>query len=105
MTGVRVALDTNVAVAILNGSPHAIARYDAEGPFSLSTTVVGELLFGALNSGLAAANILRYEEFISRAVLAEADFEVARKYASVRLALKRSGRPIPENDLWIAAAC
>jgi tRNA(fMet)-specific endonuclease VapC len=24
-------------------------------------------------------------------------------YARVRVALKRKGRPIPENDIWIAA--
>jgi predicted nucleic acid-binding protein len=26
-------------------------------------------------------------------------------YARVRLALKKKGRPIPENDMWIAALC
>ena len=26
-------------------------------------------------------------------------------YARIRLALKEKGKPIPENDLWIAALC
>lgn len=26
-------------------------------------------------------------------------------YAQTRLALKRKGRPIPMNDVWIAAQC
>jgi tRNA(fMet)-specific endonuclease VapC len=35
----------------------------------------------------------------------EVTFETARRYAELRLALKRAGRPIPSNDLWIAATC
>lgn len=26
-------------------------------------------------------------------------------YSDIRLQLKRDGKPIPENDLWIAAVC
>jgi tRNA(fMet)-specific endonuclease VapC len=33
------------------------------------------------------------------------DESVAACYAKVRLDLKRRGNPIPENDIWIAAAC
>lgn len=29
----------------------------------------------------------------------------ARHYAQIRWSLKQRGKPIPENDLWIAAAC
>jgi predicted nucleic acid-binding protein len=35
-------------------------------------------------------------------VLAVTD-ETATAYAALRVALKRSGRPIPANDAWIAA--
>jgi tRNA(fMet)-specific endonuclease VapC len=30
---------------------------------------------------------------------------VAARYARVRFDLKQRGHPIPENDIWIAAAC
>ena len=33
------------------------------------------------------------------------DESVAARYARVRFDLKRQGNPIPENDIWIAAAC
>ena len=33
------------------------------------------------------------------------DDTVASRYARVRLKLKKSGNPIPENDIWIAAIC
>jgi tRNA(fMet)-specific endonuclease VapC len=31
------------------------------------------------------------------------DESIVREYARIRLALKNKGRPIPENDVWIAA--
>ncbi|MCU1258058.1 MAG: PilT protein domain protein [Bryobacterales bacterium] len=31
------------------------------------------------------------------------DEETAQQYADIRVGLKRRGRPIPANDLWIAA--
>jgi len=72
---------------------------------ALPTIVAGELLFGALNSGLQARNYTRYEAFIDGALLLCVDRDTARHYAQLRLALKRAGRPIPENDIWIAALC
>jgi len=31
--------------------------------------------------------------------------ETANHYSAIRLELKKKGRPIPENDLWIASIC
>jgi tRNA(fMet)-specific endonuclease VapC len=31
--------------------------------------------------------------------------KTAEIYARIRLQLKRKGKPIPENDIWIAAIC
>ncbi|MEE9295495.1 MAG: PIN domain-containing protein [Phycisphaerae bacterium] len=33
------------------------------------------------------------------------DVTTADVYAGVRLRLKHAGKPIPENDVWIAALC
>ncbi|HAA90566.1 MAG TPA: hypothetical protein DCE07_08400 [Peptococcaceae bacterium] len=33
------------------------------------------------------------------------DEYVAARYAALRQKLKKAGRPIPENDIWIAASC
>ena len=29
--------------------------------------------------------------------------DVARRYGEIKLQLRRKGRPIPENDIWISA--
>jgi tRNA(fMet)-specific endonuclease VapC len=34
-----------------------------------------------------------------------ATVQTAEVYARIRFELKQAGRPIPENDIWIAAIC
>lgn len=105
MNGVRVALATSIAVAILNSRPDALARFAAEPGVALASIAAGELLFGAANSGRHLANTRRYEGFISQAIVLPVTLTTARLYARLRLQLRQAGRPIPENDLWIAATC
>jgi tRNA(fMet)-specific endonuclease VapC len=71
----------------------------------LPVPVVGELRFGALNSGRPHDNIQRVEKFLAGCQVLDARTSTAEVYARVRLDLKRIGRPIPENDIWIAALC
>jgi tRNA(fMet)-specific endonuclease VapC len=61
------------------------------------------LLFGAMNSAQAASNQQRVEQLASSCRLLAPTRDTARRYAEIRLALKTKGRPIPINDLWIAA--
>ncbi len=71
----------------------------------LPTIVVGELLFGAENSSRSLQNLPRYLEFIETCQVVKLGRETAVVYARTRLALKQKGRPIPMNDVWIAAQC
>src|SRR5947208_3507057 len=105
MSGERVALDTSRAIDILNGVAGASDWVDAFDEILLPVTVIGELLFGATNSRRPDDNRRSVEDLISHCVVLSAQPETARRYADIRSLLKRKGRPIPENDLWIAAAC
>lgn len=101
----RIALDTNAVIAILNNQTeiyHLLGKYDT---ICLPVTVCGELIFGAKNSKLSARNEKKYYEFINSCELLDINFLIAESYASLRLNLKKSGKPIPENDIWIAATC
>jgi len=40
---------------------------------------------------------------LERCTVLKIGLETARHYASIRLELKASGKPIPGNDVWIAA--
>ena len=99
------ALDTSTAIRFLNGDERVVENILALPEVILPTVVVGELLFGAENSTRPLQNLLRYQEFIAACVVLPLEQETAVIYAQTRFALKRKGRPIPTNDIWIAAQC
>lgn len=65
--------------------------------------MIGEFEYGISHS----RNHRRYEEWLGSLVavsrVLEIDRETASRYAEVRSALRKKGRPIPANDAWIAA--
>jgi tRNA(fMet)-specific endonuclease VapC len=105
VTGSSIALDTSAAIAALRGDPQAVSAIQSFGSPCLPVPVLGELRFGAINSGRATENLIVIEGLASRCAVLVADAQTATVYAEVRAALKQQGRPIPENDVWIAAIC
>ena len=102
----KIALDTNIIIDVLEGDVILEKRIERNKNFlCFPIPVVGELLFGALKSRKTEWNLLRYTRFINKARIIPCDYSVAEQYSQIRLALKRQGTPVPENDLWIAACC
>ena len=101
----EIALDTSAAIRFLNGDATMTEKILALPEVTLPIVVVGELLFGANNSTRPLQNLPRYLEFISACQSVPLGRETATIYAQMRLALKQKGRPIPMNDVWIAAQC
>lgn len=66
--------------------------------------VLGELFYGALNSAHTDRNYREITKFTEYADIIPLDDIIAKRYAVVRSHLKARGRPIPENDIWIAAS-
>ena len=105
MNGSSIALDTNEAIAVLNNTGDTGRWIAAFALVQLPVPVVGELRFGALNSRRANENRERIEALVKRCRVLDVNVTTAEVYAGVRLRLKRAGKPIPENDVWIAALC
>ncbi len=101
----EIALDTSAAIRFLNGDTTITERVLVLPEMVLPMIVVGELPFGAENSTRPLQNLPRYLEFISVCEVVPLGRATATIYARTRLALKRKGRPIPMNDVWIAAQC
>jgi tRNA(fMet)-specific endonuclease VapC len=104
VSGNSIALDTSVAIAILADRAHILLA----GPdvaFLLPVPVVGELRYGALNSRRSAENLAEVERLVNRCRVLDITETTAVTYARLRVGLKAKGRPIPENDLWIASLC
>ena len=99
------AIDTNIAIDILNGNNEILRDYDKYASFYLPVTVCGELLYGALNSNNSKKNLPKYYGFISNCTILNINSAIAEQYAAIRKRLKDKGTPIPENDIWIAATC
>jgi len=97
----KIALDTDIAIKFLNGDKTIDSFLSRYSEIYLSVVVVGELIFGALNSRHAEQNLARHRKLIQRAMILEIKETTANVYAKIRLVLKRKGKPIPENDLWI----
>jgi tRNA(fMet)-specific endonuclease VapC len=105
VTGSAIALDTNAAIALLGGDATASAAIKDFQLLCLPVQVIGELQYGAINSARPKENLQAIAGLLSRATVLVADQATATMYAEIRAALKSAGRPIPENDVWIAASC
>ncbi len=103
MAGNNYLLDTNIVVAILNQEAGLEQHLIGNNAY-LSTVVLGELYYGAQNSARAADNLKKIETFMASCAFLDCDKQTAVEYSNIRLQLKVKGRPIPENDIWIAAA-
>lgn len=100
----NVLLDTNAAIGLLNGDQALTALLrTVAGAVYLPATVVGELYFGAFNSSRAAANLTKLDAFLNANSVLNSDAETSRQYGRIKFELRGAGRPIPDNDLWIAA--
>lgn len=100
---IALLFDSNAFIAWMSGDK-SLLEVAQDHPTRLFLPVIayGELAFGTRNSMRPTEN----EAALRRAL---ADFltlhtnDTAWEYAQVRLRLRARGRPIPENDIWIAA--
>ncbi len=99
----RVLLDTSIAIALLSGDQVVTERIQQHREVFLPVIALGELYLGALKSQRVDDNMARINELASVIGIRGCDAETARRYASIKNTLRVQGRPIPENDIWIAA--
>ena len=96
-------LDTNALSAFVDGDADVGEILRSQARAAIPVIVLGEFRYGIAESRHRRA----YEAWL---VTELPDFEIlaitdetAVAYAGLRVALKRSGQPIPANDAWIAA--
>jgi tRNA(fMet)-specific endonuclease VapC len=96
-------LDTNIVVAVLNGSLDLAPRREAGALLFVNTNVVGELHFGFEKSTRRDKNLEALSRLLTYCNPLPCTADTAPHYARVRRRLELRGKPIPENDVWIAA--
>jgi tRNA(fMet)-specific endonuclease VapC len=102
---VALILDTNAISAVADHDPAVVAILAHADEMSLPVLAIGEYRYGISQSRHKA----RYESWLEGLILdcrvLDVDEGTTRQYAGIRLELRTAGKPIPTNDLWIAALC
>ncbi len=102
-----LALDTNAFRAYTDNNPVISRLVDTAPEIIVPFVVIGELQFGAYYGSRTTENIARLERFClsPRVIVVYPDADTTRTYGEIAAELRRAGRPIQQNDIWIAALC
>jgi len=102
----RIILDTNFYAAFKNNDATAVNLLRRADYVGVNTVILGELLAGFRCGSREDLNRQELDDFIDspRVDVLPIDDETAEFYSQVFHELKQKGRPIPSNDLWLAAS-
>ncbi len=98
-------LDTSAYSAFKRGNLDAVAFLRKIPEILVPIIVLGELWSGFEFGRKRETNRYELDAFLSspRVSVVQITLETAERYAVIYSFLRRNGRPIPTNDLWIAA--
>lgn len=99
----RFLLDTNIVIALFADEAIVKDNLAQANEVFIPSIVIGELYYGARRSGRIEANLAKVDELVAVSAVLVCDAETARQYGKVKNNLRLKGRPLPENDVWIAA--
>ena len=102
----RIIIDTNFYTAFKRREGEAVRLLQYADFIGINTVILGELLAGFRCGTKERQNRRELDEFLDapRVALLCIDEETADFYAQVYADLRQKGRPIPSNDLWLAAS-
>ena len=96
-------LDTSAVSALLSGEAALAHLLESSERHHLPVVVIGEYRYGLLRSRHRQTLQAFLDTLIRESMVLRVDEATAAHYAAVRGELREAGRPIPENDVWIAA--
>jgi tRNA(fMet)-specific endonuclease VapC len=99
----RILLDTNIVIALFAEDSSVRERVRQAEEVFLPSIVLGELYYGAQRSAKVQANLSRIDELAATVPVLPCDIDVAKQYGLIKNYLRARGRPLPENDIWVAA--
>jgi tRNA(fMet)-specific endonuclease VapC len=98
-------LDTNALSAAADDDPAVAAILAGVEQMAIPVIVLGEYRHGIAESRHRAS----YEDWLTGllrdCLVLDVNEPTTHCYAEITLELKRKGKPIPTNDIWIAALC
>lgn len=100
-----VLLDTNAYVAFKKNDSSILKVIQLAERICMSPVVIGELLSGFECGKRAKKNKEELQEFlqVARVRILNITSDTSSFYSRIYCSLRNKGKPIPTNDLWIAA--
>ena len=98
-------LDTNALSGAADGDPGVLEVLAGAERIAVPVVVLGEYRLGIAQSRHSQEYEEWLREWVATVIVLDVDRETAQQYARIGLELKKIGKPIPSNDLWIAALC
>lgn len=101
----RILFDTNAYSRLGQGEPALTGLVREAEAIVFSTVVAGELLAGFRRGTRQQENLATLRRFLAnpRVDLLPVTWTTADRFGRILADLRRRGRPIPTNDVWIAA--
>lgn len=102
----KILMDTSAYSAFLRGNTQIKQILQKADEIYLNPIIIGELLAGFSFGKKEKQNRSILQDFLlsSRVNIIDIDVETTERYAVIYRHLRLSGKPIPANDLWIAAS-
>ena len=102
----NVLLDTSAYSALCRGNQAILDVVRQSETIALPAVVLGELHSGFRAGNRYKENTAQLTHFLSKPSVRvlHVTEETALRYAEVDVYLRKRGRPIPRNDVWIAAS-
>ena len=100
-----VVLDTNIYSAWRRGDPRVRSHVTQANALLLPVIVIGELLAGFRRGTRLQRNLDDLQTMLDlpQVRVVDVSTRTADRYGRIEAILRRRGRPIPANDVWIAA--
>jgi tRNA(fMet)-specific endonuclease VapC len=99
----KYLLDTNIIIALFADEAVVKSNLARANEVFISSIAIGELYYGARRSSRPNENLARIDELVANATVLGCNTQTARYYGEVKNKLRLKGRPLPENDIGIAA--
>jgi tRNA(fMet)-specific endonuclease VapC len=96
-------LDTTAVIAYFRNEPQTVAILRQPDTLYLPLVALGELYLGIERAQNRVKTERQLLEFLSFVNLLYPDQETAALYGFLKAQLLAKGKPIPDNDIWIAA--
>ena len=101
----RLLLDSNAYSHLKRGHRRIADLIRGAEEILVPAVVVGEFLYGFRQGSRFEQNVREMHAFLAHPAVtfAPASLATADRYAAIAVMLRTKGRPIPSNDIWVAA--